>query len=113
MPNGRSGSLVLNKTEFASWLSVRDGHEFIGRSLVPPENERVKVSVQMMAGMLATYPADRITVEEHDSCAYIIYMFDWARPAPERLILIEPDSPLFQELRRQHDQQGRRGTGSL
>jgi hypothetical protein len=114
MPNGRSGSLLLKKAELASWLSGRDGHQIIGLCLAPPT--RRTVSVEMIVGMLATYPADRIVVEEQDGRAYIVHMyhpFSLDPPDFERWILIKPESPLFQELRRQHDQQGRWGAGSL
>ena len=116
MPNGRSGSLFLNKTEFASWLSDRDGHEIIGLRFVSPENDRRNVSVETVVEMLATYPADRIVVEEQDGGAYIIHMyhpFSLDSPDLERWILIKSESPLFEELRRQHDKQGKWGAGSL
>lgn len=116
MPNGRSGSLFLNKAEFASWLNGRDGHESIGLCLAPRGTDRRAVSVERLAGMLDTYPADRIVVEEQDGRDYILHMyhpFSLDPPDLERWILIRPESPLFQELRRQHDQQGKWGAGSL
>ena len=106
----------MNKTEFASWLGGRDGQETIGLRFVPPENDRLKVSVETLVGMLATYPGDRIVVEEQDGRAYIVHMyhpFGLDPPDLERWILIKPESPLFEELRRQHDEQGRWGAGSL
>ena len=116
MPNGRSGSLFLNKIEFASWLGSRDGREIIGLCLARLGTDHPSVSVEMIVGMLATYPVDRIVVEEQDGRAYVVHMyhpFSLDPPDPERWILIKPESPLFQELRRQHDQQGKWGAGSL
>jgi hypothetical protein len=116
MPNGRSGSLFLNKTEFASWLSVRKSDEVIGRCPALPGPDRQVVSVEMVVELLGTYPADRIVVEEQDRASYIVHLyhpFTLSPPDPERWILIKPESPLFQELRRQHKQQGKWGAGSL
>src|SRR5262245_9651254 len=114
MPNGRSGSLFLNKAAFTGWLSGRDGNEIIGRRLAPGEADGV--SVEMIVGMLATYPADRIVVEEQDGHWYIVHMyypFSLEPPDLGRWILIRPESSLFEELQRQHIQQGRWGAGLL
>jgi hypothetical protein len=116
MPNGRSGSLFLNKVEFGNWLSSRDGQEIIGLSFEPATRRPQAVSVETVVGMLATYPPDRIAVEEQDGRAYVIHIyhpFSLDPPDLKRWILIRPESPLFQELRRQHDQQGKWGAGSL
>ena len=106
----------MAKTEFASWLSDRDGHEIIGLRFVPRENDRRNVFVETLVEMLATYPSDRIVVEEQDRGAYIIHMYyplSLDPPDFERWILIKPESPLFEKLRRQHDKQGKWGAGSL
>ena len=117
MPNGRSGCLFLNKAEFAGWLSGFVANEIIGLCLPSPKVGRLReVSVETVVGMLATYPGDRIAVEEQDGDEYIIHL-DYplgVEPSDfERWILVRPKSPLFQELRRQHNQQGRWGAGFL
>jgi hypothetical protein len=44
---------------------------------------------------------------------HMYYPFSLDPPDLERWILIKPQSPLFEELRRQHVQQGRSSAGSL
>lgn len=111
MPNGRSGSLFLEKTEFANWLRSRDDQEIIGLSL-----PATAVSVAMAIEMLASFPIERIAVEEQDARSYIVHLhhpLDIDPPEIEKWILIKPGSPLFEELRRRHERQGKWGAGSL
>jgi hypothetical protein len=112
MPNGRTGSLFLNKTEFADWLSRRDDDEIVGRSVAPA----TAVSVATVTGMLASFPLDRVAVEEQHATAYVVHLyhpFDMDPPDMSRWILIKPELPLFEELRRRHHGQSKWGGGSL
>ena len=115
MPNGRSGSLFLGKGELARWLSGLEGSEIVGISIALLVSGRSPgVSVESVAGLLANCRADRIAVEEQDNNDYIIHLdcpLDGESTDTDKWVLVRPDSPLFEELRREHKRQGQWGAG--
>jgi hypothetical protein len=117
MPNGRSGSLHIDKRELVGWLSGFAGTRIIGRALSSKATGRpAELSAEAVKAIVAAYPAERIAVEEHDRAAYVLHLYyplSMDPPDPERWILIGSESPLFRELRMRHEQQGRWGAGSL
>jgi len=117
MPNGRSGSLFIDKRELARWLSGFAGTQIIGRALASTATGcPAEVSADTVSAIVAAYPAERITVEEQGRAAYLLHLYyplSMDPPDLERWILIGAESPLFKELRTRHEQQGTWGAGSL
>jgi hypothetical protein len=115
MPNGRSGSLFLGKDDLAQWLSGLEGSEIVGISIALLVAGRSPgVSVESVAGLLASCRADRVAVEEQDNHDYIIHLdcpLGGESTDNEKWVLVSPDSPLFEELRREHKRQGQWSAG--
>ena len=117
MPNGRSGALFIDKRELAGWLSGFAGTQIIGRALGSnPTGRPAEVSADTVSAIVAAYPAERIAVEEQDRAFYVLHLYyplNVDPPDLEKWIMIGSESPLFEELRTRHEQQGTRGAGSL
>jgi hypothetical protein len=92
MPNGRSGSLFIEKAALGRWLSGLAGAQIVGHVLASRTTGRpAEISAETVSEILAVYPADRIAVEEQDRTAYVIHLyhpFDMDPPDPEKWILV-------------------------
>ncbi len=104
MPNGRSDEFGVNKESLERSLSALPSEAVVGRSATSGD-----VNVSAVARMVSEYPDDLIRVEEQDHRWYIIHLesFQGNPPSGEKLIMILPESPLFEELRRQYDRHGK------
>src|SRR5512145_1397628 len=98
MPNGRSGSLFVDKDELARWLDSVDNAQIVGRSLASTSAGRCSdVSAEAVSAILAEYPTERVVVEEQDGICYVLHLYYPLSKQPpdlEKWILVGSASPL-------------------
>ena len=98
MPNGRSGEFDVNKERLERILSALPSEAVVGKSIAAGD-----VDVSAVYRMVSEYPDDLIAVEEQYDRWYIIHLepIQANPPSAEKWIMVSPESPLFEELRRQ------------
>jgi hypothetical protein len=105
MPNGRSGGFGISKEDFERVLSALPANAVVGRSMA----SGVVIDVSTAGRMVSDYPDDLIAVEEQHYSGYIIHLepIEVDPPNGEKWIIVWPESPLFEDLKRQHARQRR------
>ena len=98
MPNGRSDDFVVNRENLERILNALSPDAMVGKILT------AQVDVSAISQMLSTYPDDLIAVEEQYESWYIIHLEPIGTYPPniEKWVMVSAESPLFEELRRQH-----------
>jgi len=98
MPNGRSGEFSIQKEKLEHILNALPSEAVIGTSIVSDD-----LDVSAVSRMVIECPDDLIWVEEQDDRWYIIHLepIQANPPNPETWVAVSPESPLFEEMRRQ------------
>jgi hypothetical protein len=105
MPNGLSGGFRVSKLTLERILDALPADTVVGMT---PTRPFASVDVSAVCRMVAAYPDDLIWVEEHDYGSYVIHLepADTHPPDAGKWIAVLPESPVFEELRRQHVREG-------
>ena len=99
MPNGRSGGFVIETADLKRLLDAVPDDTVVGRLTTGLKPEPARR--QEIARLIEECPHSSINVEEQDHASYIVHL---SRLPNLAFLVVSSGSPLFQELRRRHEQ---------